>query len=65
MKMETEIASLKEDNKKLQSFIHKEILSGLNQLAKIVTDKNQVTDQTIKSILKNQSLSGVRACWFL
>ena len=55
MKMETEIASLKEDNKKLQSFIHKEILSGLNQLAKIVTDKNQVTDQTIKSISKNQS----------
>ena len=49
-KMETEIASLKEDNKNLQSFIHKELLSRLNQLAKIVTDKNQAIDQTITAI---------------
>ena len=54
-KMETEIASLKEDNKNLQHFIHKELLSGLNQLAKIVTDKNQVTDQAIKNISNTNS----------
>ena len=55
MKMETEIASLKEDNKNLQHFIQREILSGLNQLAKIVTDKNQVTDQAIKNISNTNS----------
>ena len=53
--METEIASLKEDNKNLQHFIHKELLSGLNQLAKIVTNKNQVTNQAIKNISNTNS----------
>ena len=49
-KMETEIASLKEDNKKLWSFIHEEILSGLNQLTKIMIDKNKSINQSITSI---------------
>ena len=42
-KMETEIASLKEDNKNLRLFIHEQLNSSLNsslnQLAKIVCDK--------------------------
>ena len=50
MKMEKEIASLKEDNKKLQSFIHEEILSGLNQLTKIVINKNTSINQSITSL---------------
>ena len=51
MRMEQEIASLKEENKDLRS----QLYSGLNQLAKIVTEKNTITNQSIDYISKTQT----------
>ena len=52
LKMEQEIASLKEDNKELRS----QLYSGLNQLAKIVTEKNTITNQSIAKISNTHSM---------
>ena len=49
--MEQEIASLKEDNKELRT----QLYAGLNQLAKIVTDKNEITNQSIDYLSKTQT----------
>ena len=52
MRMEQEITSLKEDNKELRS----QLYSGLNQLAKIVTEKNTITNQSIAAISNTHSM---------
>ena len=52
MKMEQEIVSLKEDNKELRS----QLYSGLNQLTKIVTEKNTITNQSIATISNTHSM---------
>ena len=54
-KMEAEISSLKKDNTKLQSFVHKEITTGINHLIMCMAEQNLASDQTIKSISKNHS----------
>ena len=51
MKMEQEIAFLREDNKDLRA----QLYLGLNQLAKIVTDKNTITNQSITTISNTHS----------
>ena len=51
-KMETEIASLKEDNGKLRLFIHEHLNSSLNKLAKIMIDK---IDQASAHTLNNHT----------
>ena len=51
LRMEKEIASLREDNNNL----HTQLYSGLNQLAKIVTEKNTITNQSIATISNTHS----------
>ena len=51
-KMEAEISSLKEDNKKLQSYTHNEIRNGVNHLVMAGAECNVMHETILKSIGK-------------
>ena len=52
-KMEAEISSLKEDNTKLQSFIHKEISKGINHLTLSMAEHRLAIELPIKTTSEN------------